>query len=93
VQLLAAGVVGALIGGGAVGVLDVLDDDGEHYVRVIERGGPYGPGRRHWDRGPDDDWYRRMPPEYRDPRRFPPYPGEAPTEAPTAPSPAPTPTS
>ncbi|HEX2314400.1 MAG TPA: hypothetical protein VHJ17_11725, partial [Thermomonospora sp.] len=93
VELVAAGLAGALIGGGLVGALDVLDDDGDddRVVRVIERGGGPGPGWRRWDREFGEDLPERIPPEWRRPRRI--LPPEAPTEAPTeVPTPSPSPT-
>lgn len=94
-QLLVAGVIGAILGGGAVGLLDVLDDD--HDMRGHRYYMPYGPGHggegygpRHW-KGPYDG---PMMPGRRDWREWGQRPGmpQAPPEqpAPTAPA-SPTP--
>ncbi|WP_119729684.1 hypothetical protein [Thermomonospora amylolytica] len=82
VPLLVAGLVGAIIGGGLVGLADLLDDRGEErYVRVVDVDGD-----RPWRRWDDDGWRERVPPEWRVPRRF-----QTPEVPPTdVPSPAPT---
>jgi hypothetical protein len=92
VQLLAAGVSGAIIGGGAVAVIDLLDDheDRRQYVMIDRRGqDPFGPGLKRWN-GPG--WDGRYPPRWSEPRQRPtmpmPLPG-TPEPAPTEPSPTP----
>ncbi|GAA2099941.1 hypothetical protein [Actinomadura alba] len=96
VQLVAAGIAGAILGGGAVALLDLLDDRGEHrYVRFERGPGPYGPGPKRWY-GPDwngeeqGEWPPRWQQQQPFPRRVPPMPGvpQEPT-APPLPSPSP----
>jgi hypothetical protein len=85
VQLLAAGVAGAIIGGGVVALLDVLDDHGDRtmLVRVERPGmGPYGPGWRRWQ-GPEwDDRGDGFPPGWERRRPFAPFPPEKMPQAP-----------
>lgn len=50
-QLVAAGVVGLLVGGGAVGLIDVADDDRERAPDTAFRG-DYEPGDRAYPRHP-----------------------------------------
>lgn len=94
VQLLIAGVVGAIIGGGAVGLIDVLDDGGPERTRVhMVR---YGSGT------PDDGfghWHGRMhgdgpmmPGDQGQERWRGTRPWPAPSWAPDEPAPAPPPT-
>ncbi|MGH3387987.1 MAG: hypothetical protein ACRDOO_03830 [Actinomadura sp.] len=94
VQLLAAGVAGAIIGGGAVGLLDALDDHGDDrpmYVVRVDRGGPFGPGWRRWQ-GPEGEWDERggFPPGWQG-RPF--RPGPELRKLPQEPQPVPSPTS
>ncbi|REE99542.1 hypothetical protein [Thermomonospora umbrina] len=85
VQLLAAGLAGVIVGGGLVGLVDVVnnDDDGDRFVRVVERGGPFAPERRRWERDPYERWGEPAPPPGWDGfRRFP-TPEEEPTVSPS----------
>jgi hypothetical protein len=94
VQLVAAGVAGAIIGGGAVALLDALDDRGEQRTFVVrmDRGGPepFGPGWRRW-REPEWDergdfprgWEIRPFGPGEQPRRVPPPAPPAPSASPS----------
>lgn len=91
-QLLAAGIVGAIIGGGAVGLIDVLDDDGPGHARVhmvqYGRGHADADGFGHWhDRMHQDGPMTPDGPGWERWRGTRPWP--APSWAPDAPAPAP----
>jgi hypothetical protein len=90
VQLLAAGLIGGLVGGGVVALFADGDDHRGRGDRFVMVDSPFRGGERYFDRGPRDD--RNWPAPY--PRRWHGDPPQMGTPAPAPPTPAsPSPTS